>query len=304
MAVSCNSITLVRAVSVLGMAVAALGAWGPAVAPHAWTSGLLMVLLGLVFVFSLFVPGARRPLDERAAVDRLASSPTPALVPPAAQPEQPPQEALPVEAFADLAQRLREGIELCRSDMDRVTELARQSSALVATASGATKDVSACFESLRLNLQATATVFKDLQGRSGQIEGIVAVIKEIARQTNLLAINAAIEASRVGHHGKGFAVVAAEVKNLARRTDEAAAEAGRLTRDLSDCCRSADAEVGKTLRLGDEGVGFNDASRNAIGQVEGSAAKRIEIVSAFLSRLDEQVHRSRDLDKLLRQQID
>ena len=301
MAVSCNSITLVRAVSVLGMAVAALGAWGPAAAPHAWTSGVLMVLLGLVFVFSLLVPGARRPLDERAAVDRLASSPAPALVPPAAQP---PQEALHVEAFADLAQRLREGIELCRSDMDRVTELARQSSALVATASGATKDVSACFESLRLNLQATATVFKDLQGRSGQIEGIVAVIKEIARQTNLLAINAAIEASRVGHHGKGFAVVAAEVKNLARRTDEAAAEAGRLTRDLSDCCRSADAEVGKTLRLGDEGVGFNDASRNAIGQVEGSAAKRIEIVSAFLSRLDEQVHRSRDLDKLLRQQID
>ena len=90
------------------------------------------------------------------------------------------------------------------------------------------------------------------------------------------------------------------LKELARQTDEAAAEAGRLTNELSTSCRSADAEVDRTLRVGDEGVGFNNASRHAIQQVEDSAVTRIEIVSAFLKRLDQQVGNSRELDQRVR----
>jgi methyl-accepting chemotaxis protein len=101
--------------------------------------------------------------------------------------------------------------------------------------------------SIAERVRSTAVAVENLGSRSDQIGAIVGTIEDIADQTNLLALNAAIEAARAGEQGRGFAVVADEVRALAERTT-------RATREISEMIKAIQQETRGAVVAMEEGV--------------------------------------------------
>lgn len=143
-----------------------------------------------------------------------------------------------VDAAARLAQAAQ---ELAGATLEQTTaasqtsasmeELSRSAVSIAVTVAGVTgqaADIRARIATAQIELETSLERVHALSQRVGEIDGILALIDDIADETNLLALNAAIEAARAGESGRGFAVVADEVRRLAERSKTAAAQIGAL----------------------------------------------------------------------------
>ena len=146
-------------------------------------------------------------------------------------------------------------------------------------------------------VQSAGQNINEVGVQSNKISMIVQVIKDVADQTNLLALNAAIEAARAGEQGRGFAVVADEVRKLSERTAVSTGEIGKMVDAIQVSTREVVAQVGNGVKMVDEGVTNARQAGETIGGLQDMAKKVSQLVAAVDEALREQASASNDVAK-------
>jgi len=163
------------------------------------------------------------------------------------------------------------------SNASQASQVAQRSIQAATVGSQAVQNTIAGMNGIREQIQETSKRIKRLGESSQEIGEIVELISDITEQTNILALNAAIQAASAGEAGRGFTVVAEEVQRLAERSSEATKQIGAIVKTIQTDTNSAVAAMEKSTEGVVEGARLSDAA--------GKALTEIETVSNSLARL-------------------
>ncbi|MFL0808985.1 MAG: cache domain-containing protein [Agarilytica sp.] len=174
-------------------------------------------------------------------------------------------------------------------------ELSNTSSEQSKLGSQAMSDTVKQIQDIAVNVRGSSSVIGELGTLSGNIQEIVNVIQSVAEQTNLLALNAAIEAARAGEQGRGFAVVADEVRQLAARTAESSGQISGTIGEIQTATQTAMTEMETGVEKVDIGLKHVNDSDAIIHNLQDSSENLEQIIDQVSNALGDQTTASNEM---------
>ena len=198
-------------------------------------------------------------------------------------------------SMAAAVEQLTVSIDQVASNAGDVRKVSDNSKALASDGGKVVQQVVGGMEKINTAVTKAAQTIEDLGKKSEQIQHIVKSIKEIADQTNLLALNAAIEAARAGEQGRGFAVVADEVRKLAEKTSKSTTEISAMTGTISSSTNDAVAEMVAAVEMVKAGSLLAQQAGTAIDGINNGAVQVQSGVEDISSSIEEQSIAGREI---------
>jgi len=193
-----------------------------------------------------------------------------------------------VHQVATAMQEMSATVHEVSENCNKAAESAHQTAKTAREGGLIVEDTLVHMRSIAGSVRETAQKVQELGSRSDQIGKIVGVIDDIADQTNLLALNAAIEAARAGEQGRGFAVVADEVRKLAERTTKATKEIAEMIQSVQTETRGAVEKMQSGTQQVEKGVEVTAKAGESLKQIIGQAEHVGEMVTHIATAANEQ----------------
>jgi methyl-accepting chemotaxis protein len=196
-------------------------------------------------------------------------------------------QARAVNRLSEQNTRLTASIQLVISGIDQMVKGSNQAAATAASGRQTVQNTLDGIGRMNEKVGFSSEKVMEMGGRSNQIGVIVETIEDIASQTNLLALNAAIEAARAGEHGKGFAVVADEVRKLAERSSSATKEIAALVKTIQQTVNEAVSAMNEGAREVELGLQNGSAAGESLAEILKAVETVVAEAQGMLSAAEE-----------------